>query len=319
MFPHHPTFGKWLIVRSVSIISLLILNCFPGAAGQTLNVLEVVRHARTEVAHYTQEFRNLLAKETRTFRIYDKNAGLKKQRIIVSNFLVYDLSKAEGQITEFRNVLSVDSKPVVNLEERAVELFEKVSKASTTFKELDRIQNESLRYDEEIRLFGLTLFQAIALNERIADVMNFTLSGKSRIGNTEVYELRYAQTKESPLIRAGKTGLVVGAVLDYVFESGSNDPRISGTLWIDAKTFQIVREERVLTVQPKGFITPAILTSNEFEFDESKFGIRTPKRISHVEYRVDKNLAAAKHIEIIFEYSEFTRPDVVVTQEKRPN
>jgi hypothetical protein len=37
--------------------------------------------------------------------------------------------KHAGDVTEFRNVLSVDGKPIENADERAVEFFERVLKA----------------------------------------------------------------------------------------------------------------------------------------------------------------------------------------------
>jgi len=276
---------------------------------------EIVQRARAQSVHYSEEFRNLLATETKTFNIYDKGSELKKHRVVVSNFLVYDLSSTKSAITEFRHVLSVDSTPVANASDRAVQLFEKVSKASNTSKELERIQKESLRFDPEIKMYGLTLFQAIALNERIRDVMKFTLSGTARVGNTDAYIVEFEQIRESPYISAGHNSGDPNGVLDYEFDSnGPAGPRIKGTLWVDTKTFQIVREVRTLTVQPKGFTRPAVLTSSEFEFDESKYGIRTPKHIAHTEYRINKD-HGSKYIEIIFDYSEFTRPDVEVIPE----
>jgi len=277
---------------------------------------EIVRRARAESVHYSEEFRNLLATETKTFNIYDKGSMLKKHRVVVSNFLVYDLSSSKSAITEFRQVLSVDSTPVANATDRAVELFEKVSKAASTSKELERIQKESLRFDPEIKMYGLTLFQAIALNERIRDVMKFTVSGTTRIGKTKAYVLQFEQILESPYISAGHNSGDPNSVLDYEFDSkGPAGPRIKGTLWIDAGTFQIVREVRTLTIQPKGFAMPVVLTSSEFEFDESKYGIRTPKHVVHTEYRIDKD-HGSKYIEITFDYSQFTRPDVEVVPEK---
>ena len=290
-----------------------------GADSISVREDEIVRRAADEIKRYREEFRNLLALETKTFRIYDKSSELKKQRVIISNFLVYDLANEMGQTTEFRNVLSVDGKPIADGERRAVQMFEKVSRAETSAKELDRVQKESLRFDEQIKMYGLTLFQAIALNESIRDVIDFRLTGKEHLLGTEAYVLDYQQLKPSTFINAGSR-TVGGGILDYEFDTngiGPVDPRISGKLWVDSKTFQIVREERKLWVHAPQLNRPALLTSTEFDFEKSKYGIRTPKHISHTEYRVEKDRPGTKFIEIMYDYSSFTRPDVEVTPDKQ--
>ncbi len=318
MFPHASGFRKFAVFTIAGIMSAVLSVSAWGqpTPSNTLSSNEIVQRAAAEVQRYRDNFRDLLAKESKTFRIFDKNGSVKKQRTIISNFLVYDLSTTKNETTEFRNVLSVDGRPVDNSDDRAVELFEKVARASSTAKELERIQKESLRYDEEIKMFGLTLFQAIGLNEKVRNVMDFNLTGKTIIDGSETYVLKFNQTKTTPYISISGHP-AVEAVLDYEYDhSGSSDSTINGTLWIDANTFQIVREERKLWVREKGMSEPALLTSNEFEFEKSGFGIRTPKRISHTEYRVEKERTGAKNIEIIYEYSAFTRPDVEVLTEK---
>jgi hypothetical protein len=84
-------------------------------------------------------------------------------------------------------------------------------------------------------------------------------------------------------------------------------------------TFQVVREERKLWIREKEMNAPALLTSNVFEFEESRFNIRTPKHITHVEYWVDDDHRGAKHIEIDYDYSSFTRPDVEVVPDRSKN
>jgi hypothetical protein len=319
MFPQRRPFRN--LVRCLVLVFLAICpNAIAygqtAALSTTPKTNEIVRRASEQVKQYREEFRNLLAKEARTFRIFDRKSSLKKQRVIVSNFLVYDLSTTKDQTTEFRNVISVDGNPVSNPDDRAVELFEKVARASTAAKELERIQKESLRYDEEIKMFGLTLFQAIALNEKVRDVIDFEFAGTAKIEGTETFVLKFKQTKPSFYINTSGNP-PVDAVLDYEYGgSKSAESMIDGTLWIDAQTFQVAREERNLRIREKGKNTPALLTSNVFEFEEGRFSIRTPKRISHVEYWVNDDHSNAKHIEIEYDYSAFTRPDVEVLPDK---
>jgi hypothetical protein len=149
--------------------------------------------------------------------------------------------------------------------------------------------------------------------------MAFELAGTAAVGNTETYVLKFQQTKRSPYITTDGNPSA-GAVLDYEYNgSGTVESTINGTLWIDSKTLQLVREERKLWILGKGMLEPALLTSNEFDFDEGGFGIRVPKRITHIEYRVGKERVGHKHIEITYEYSAFTRPDVEVISDKPKN
>lgn len=319
MFPQRcilRNFASSLVLFGAGIFPNGILHAQVTQLSTIPETTEIVRRAADETKHYREEFRNLLAKEVRTFRIYDKRSSLKKERVIISNFLVYDLSATKDQTTEFRNVISVDGKAVSNGDERAVELFEKVARASNVHKELERIQKESLRYDEEIKIFGLTLFQAIALNEKIRDVIEFQFAGMSQIQNKNAYVLKFKQTKPSFYINTSGNP-PVDAVLDYEYGgSKSAESMIEGTLWIDSQTFQLVREERKLWIRDKGMNAFALLTSNVFEFESSRFNIQTPKHITHVEYWVDDDHRGAKHIEIEYNYSAFTRPDVEVVPGK---
>ena len=316
MFHHLSRFRNrcCVLLNAVAVLSFCAFT--PAQTSKELSVDEIVKRANVEVKHYREEFRNLLAKEVKTFQFYDKNSAIKKQRVIVSNFLVYDLSIKKDETTEFRNVLSVDGKPVSKSDDRAVELFEKVSRANSTAKELERIQKESLRFDDEIKMYGLTLFQAIALNEKIRDVMAFELTGTLHSQNGDTYILKYQQIKVSPYINTSGNP-PVDAVLDYEFDSVRPvDALIAGTLWIDARTFQIVAEDRRLWVSSKEMTAPGLLTQTRFEFDDSPFGIRVPKMITHTEYRIEKDRMGSKQIEITYEYSAFTRPDVEVITEK---
>src|SRR5205814_1852919 len=89
--------------------------------------------------------------------------------------------------------------------------------------------------------------------------------------------------------------------------------RLHGTFLIDAATFQVWREERIMTLQPGGFETRVPLGENTFEFQKSDFGIFTPKRITHTLYEFkQKEHASIKEGQITFDYEKFTKPDVEV-------
>jgi len=285
------------------------------------NVGEIVLRAAAEAKRYRDEFKNLLAKETKTIRVFDKSENLKKERTIVSNFLVYESMKHAGDVTEFRNVLSVDGKPIENADERAVEFFERVLKAKSSESELEKIAKESLRFDTELQIAGLTLFQGIALDDRVRDSFVFEVVGRENSGNSDAYVLRYRQSKPSALIWISDKP-AGPAVLDYAFDLGNlkgADPRLGGTLWIDTTTFQILREIRHLSIQPIGFDAPVTIASNDLEYSTSEFGLHTPRRIVHVQFRLDaKKKQVTKEVEYTATYSDFVRPRVEVKSDK-PN
>ena len=86
---------------------------------------EIIRRAAEQRTVYQDVFKNLLSRETKTSETYKKNGEVKKQRTVVSTFLVYQLSKDANRISEFRNIKSVDGKPLNNTEMRARRAFSK--------------------------------------------------------------------------------------------------------------------------------------------------------------------------------------------------
>ncbi len=308
----------FLIGTLNAVLQVPVRSQIPAA-----NATEIVDKAFAEAANYVAEFRNLVSKEKKTFKTFDKNGKLKRERTIVSNFLVFDLTNSKRTMTEFRSVLSVDGKVIADSDKRAIDLFERVSNSATSANELERIQKESLRFDEELRINGLTIYQAIVLSEKVRDIFSFEVAGTARIGDATAYVVHYRQTKQSPFVRLGEIRYDVPAILDYHIDLDGLEnvnERLSGTLWVDTKTFQIVREDRKLTISPAEFVAPVVVAANTFEYSPSVYGIRTPKYITHTEYRIDRSAASStKRVEITFEYSDFTRPDVEVNAEKPKN
>ena len=99
----------------------------------------VLSRAAEQRKVYVNEFRNLLTEEKKTFTIFDKKGDAKKTRSVVSTFIVFQYSSAEDGIAEFRNVLSVDGKPVKDADKRAQDFFEDISKAGSAGKELEKL------------------------------------------------------------------------------------------------------------------------------------------------------------------------------------
>src|SRR5688572_21859948 len=201
-----------------SFISILFIS-FSIFAQQTTppTVDEIVRRAAEQTPVYVEAFKNLLSEETKTFEIYDRDGNVRKRRVVGSTFIVYQLSKDEKRIVEYRNVTAVDGKPLSQIDARAEEFFEKLVKVESSAKELERIESESQRYDEELYISNLTLFQAVALGENVRKYFDFTLKGKENIDGKEVYVVEYRQSRASPSITIGATP-GIGSALNYDVE-----------------------------------------------------------------------------------------------------
>ncbi len=267
--------------------------------------------------NYVETFKNLLADETKRFELFGKNGEVKKTRVIRSSFIVLPLMKAADQVVEFRNVTEVDGKKVDDSDKRAGELFEKLASAETSEKEIDKLRDESSRHDLEVAISGMTLFQALEVNRELRKYFEFDIKRAYDAG-VPIYAISYTQTADSPDITVnardarpvGRPGLN----FDVEIEKDQALPaRINGTLVVDAVTMKIRSEVRNVTVLPPGFSSPVTVVEDRLTYQESQFGIFTPKLISHTQYSVNlKDQTVRKEVNVTFEYGNFSRPDVEV-------
>lgn len=304
---------KKLVIGLAAFVSMALSAAMSAAQQPSpMPVQELVEKAAQSSKSYVEAFKNLLSEEKKTFEIFDKKGVVKKRRTIESTFLVYQLSKDEGQVAEFRNVVAIDGKRLANSDERAKNFFETVVTSETSQKELDRIRDESTRHDEDFALSGLTLFQAISLTEPLRASFSFELRGTENIDGANAYLVSYEQVSPNPAITVNGDG-----AHNYDIEIDKNkadlNARIRGKLWIDSGTFNIRRESRERTIKPPGFDSAVVIADDTFEYAEGGFNILTPKRIIHLQYRVNiEDRTIRKDIKVIFDYGKFTRPDVDV-------
>ena len=201
---------------------------------------------------------------------------------------------------------------------RALEdFFEQVQRVQNSQAELQKLRDESLRYDQELAISGLTLFQSLALDPTLRPYFEYRIERDEVVNGHPVYVVSYRQIKDSPYIRINdNTAVATGITQNYDVDTDRDVPmnaRLRGTLWIDSESFQVWREHRELTVQPEGFTEPAVAIANDFEYQPSEFGILTPKTITHSQNRVRvKDRQTVKEIKVTFDYSKFTKPDVEV-------
>ena len=306
------------------LFSTILICAFTNFAfGQTnsplADVATIVQKAEAQTEVYVEEFKNLLATETKTFEQFDKNGAVKKQSVIEANFIVYQSLRDKNIISEFRNIIKVDGKSVDDKERTPDEFFAQIQKTGSIEKELQKIQKESSRYDKNLEIQGLTLLQAPVLSDNIRPYFDFQLVSTETIQGNEVFVVSYRQTKKSPYIsvneKDSKTSeLSLNFKLDVPDALKKSGVFLRGKLWIDAKTFQLWREERELTAQTAN---PLVILRTDFEYQPSDYGILVPKQISLVQFNVKKGsqknqFTTIKNTKVNFDYSRFTKTNVEV-------
>lgn len=290
----------------------------PSQTSGTADLQRILDKTALSRLEYIGEFKNLLAEETKTFQVYDKDGDVKKKRTVASTFIVFPLAKREGSVAEFRNVLSVDGKPVSDSEKRAQQFFEEVGRAESSEKEFDKIVAEGSRFDEGITVNGLTLYQAPILVENLRPYFEFRLIGiESRDGH-DVYVVSYKQLRDSPYVVADNKLKPADGKMTFVYDLDISDPknaspRLTGSLWIDALTYRIRREERILSISREGRTEQVKAVETMLTYADSSFEILTPKHIEFSQYVIEKkDRQPRKDVFVSFDYTNFTKPDVQV-------
>ena len=317
-------------ISIIFVVSAAVIGAFGQVPAPSptptpaLSPAQFVDAARARAQEYTETFRNLIADETKRFVMFGKDGTEKRARVIRSSFLIYQPAGEMAASEEYRNIVEVDGKPEPNVERRASGFFEKLLGSRDPARELEKIRDESTRSDLGIAISGFTLNEAISLWDELRPVMEFQVVGRSRIDGREVIEVTYSQTADSVYITADKKARRPASSHTqlYDIDTGGRDPgalRLSGTLWIDADTYRLRRERRTVSmVMPAGQV-PVI--EQEFDYQDSDLGILTPRRISHLQYRLDKRSAKPlREVLVTFEYGRFSKPDVEVSSpEKQPD
>lgn len=285
----------------------------------TPNLETILSEAQKQSEAYRESFRNLLADETKTFEEFDKNGNLNEKTVIKSNFLVYQSGKNTKITTELRNVLEVDGKLVPNSQQRSNDFLGELQKETTFEKELKKIQSDSTKYDKTLEVYGFTLNEGNILNPNVRSFVDFRMLGMENYQGSEVYVIGYQQTKKSPhIIVNDKTTVPGGPVFEFKIDVPgalkNADKFLRGKLWVDAKTFQIRREEQELTVQAD---TPLVLLSSNLEYQSSEYGLLVPKRIFVTFYvlrkqKGDGKFAPFKDTSVNFDYTKFRQVNVEV-------
>ena len=248
--------------------------------------------------HYVESFKDLTAAETKTTEIVDKNGKVADQRVVLSDFLVYQSRLKADVVNEYRITKEVDGKPANKGEKQATELFDKLAKAKTLEQEFDRLRDENLKHTLHYYRWGVTLQLAPQLQ---TPNYEYNIGGRERLNGRDVMIVKY---KRKNLIPNEFRGLT----------RNFKDPKTGnrGRLWLDAETFQVWRWENESTVIDREIPTESVLGRDEIEYESSAFGVNVPVRI--VTSYFDKKGAPSGSLRlagrITFTYGKFKRFNV---------
>jgi hypothetical protein len=104
---------------------------------------DLLARAGAYAVGYRKLCRDLVAEERMIQKEYDRKGKLKKQRSFISDYLFVALPSAPDFTVEFRDVVSIDGKPVPRSSQGLLELFRK--KSSNAFEEARRVTQESTK------------------------------------------------------------------------------------------------------------------------------------------------------------------------------
>lgn len=284
-----------------------------------VNLETILSEAEKQAQNYQEEFKNLLANETKTFQTYDKYGKEKNKTVVESTFLVYQSPRNQQASAELRNVLKVNDELVPDSQKRSDQLFAELQKTSTLEKELEKIQSEGSRYDKTLEISGLTLIKAVTLSENLRPFFEYKLSGTEIYEGNEVYVVTYQQTRKSPFVNINQNqsdanGVKLNFKFDLPGKLKKADAFVRGKFWIDTKTYQILREDREVTVQTPD---PVAVLQTTLIYQPSEYGIYVPKEIILVENILKKisngnQYEPVTDIKATFNYTNFRKTDTDV-------
>jgi hypothetical protein len=152
-------------------LAVVVLASTTAASAQDDPVAALVSRAGVYVVDYEQRFTAIVGEERRTQRLVKANGETAKTRALVSDMLLVKTVKGGTQF--YRDVISVDGKPVRDRQERLKKLF--LGGSSDPLKQARAIFRESVRYDLRFPHLGFPLTMPFAmLKPGTSDRFRFT-------------------------------------------------------------------------------------------------------------------------------------------------
>jgi len=211
-------------------------------------------------------------------------SGMRKsQRLLMSDYGLIQV-QGDSEWLGFREVLSVDGKPVTDSARRLAELLAKPSVQALQQARL--IAEESARYNigPVVRTINDPALVLELLDGRQSPRMRFSHNGENTINGVRTWVLRYQELGNPTIIRT----------------RDRKDVPARGRAWVEPDTGRILRAEA--SVEPGLGVTGTIDVT--FEFDE-RMGFAVPSKMS--ERYTNRNLVAVSSGEATYSnYRRFT-------------
>ncbi len=298
------------------LFAILFSIAVAGAAfGQVVDGDSPLDKTAKQSALFRETFRNLIADESKTFDSFGSDGTLDRRTTVKSALLIY-VSKA-GRPAELRVVKEVDGQPIPDAAKRGEEFLAEMDRVQTDESVLRKLQRESTRYDPTYTIYGLALHQGNVLDPGLRKAFSFTASGESVIDGRRVIVFNFEQTAQNDYVafnskppENSKPALIFD--LDLPKSVKKSALRLHGTIWIDAETYQI-RKEDCGVYFDAGRSVP--LLTERFEYADSEFGILLPKTITLVFNEVkrkDGKYTIKSHDSVLFNYSNYRKTNVEV-------
>jgi len=245
----------------------------PGEKASVQELTKIISAALEQADKYNLTFRDLTTQEIRKSEELDGAGRVTRSRVAVCDLFVYRSRVEDKWSYEYRIITSVDGKPVEVPPERIEKVFSRLSKADSAHKELEIINAEGFRFDLTPSFYGMSLEQFREIRPYALPAMGFSILGRQTVDGVETIVLAYQQ-------------LLFNFALEWRLPDRFKalPQRTRGQLWLDAKTLQIRRAERELTVQFKGQPEPVIVWRQLLEYTPSEYGILVPRKFSYEFY-----------------------------------
>jgi len=242
---------------------------------------DVLGRMRTYLAAFAKQLPAMIATERYQQRF---GSGMRRsQRVLVSDYGFIQV-QGDSEWLGFREVLSVDNKPVTDSGRRLAELLSKPSPQA--MQQARRIAEESARYNigPIVRTINDPAMVLELLDGRHKNRMQFSKSGDATIDDVRVWVIRYQEVGRPTIIRTGDR----------------KDLPARGRVWIDPVNGRVLRAEA--NIDPGFGVTGTLDVT--FEFDE-KMGFAVPAKMT--ERYTNRNLVVVSAGEASYSnYRRFT-------------
>jgi hypothetical protein len=131
-------------IRAAAVGALLVSFASVASAAQDSDPTAVLTRAKLYIAQFEKDLSAIVAEQQDRQRIVRADGSIKQERAIVSDIL---LVRVGNSPRIFRDVISVDGKPVTDRDERVRKLFLAASMNESEIERIRKLAKEGSRFD----------------------------------------------------------------------------------------------------------------------------------------------------------------------------